>query len=145
MTSVNLRLRYARSSGEWLFMLSDNQSMNVKRNILTLFVPGVRRSAHSYEKLPDLWAILPQGLYSSLTFYNFLGRLRLLNYNFENSGFCGHVWVTVETTASNRKIPLYVTYLYPIILHVYIILGTFSVKLQSEKTNSYEKRLQIVW
>ena len=54
MSSVNLRLGYARSSGEWLFMLSDNRSMNVKRNILALFVPGVRRSAHPYEKLPSL-------------------------------------------------------------------------------------------
>ena len=33
------------------------------------------------------------------------------------------------------------TYLYPIILAVYIILGTFSVDLQSEKSNTYEKRL----
>ena len=36
---------------------------------------------------------------------------------------------------------LYVTYLYPTILAVYIVLGTFSVELQSEKTNAYEKRL----
>ena len=33
------------------------------------------------------------------------------------------------------------TYLYPTILAVYIVLGTFSVELQSEKTNTYEKRL----
>ena len=32
-------------------------------------------------------------------------------------------------------------YLYPTILAVYIVLGTFSVELQSEKTNGYEKRL----
>ena len=44
-------------------------------------------------------------------------------------------------TASNRKIPLYVTYLYLTILAVYIVLGTFSFELQSEKTNAYEKRL----
>ena len=40
------------------------------------------------------------------------------------------------------KIPLYVTYLYPTILAVYIVLGAFFVELQSEKTNAYEKRLQ---
>ena len=33
------------------------------------------------------------------------------------------------------------TYLYPTILAVYITLGTFSVELQSEKTNAYEERL----
>ena len=29
--------------------------------LLTLFVPGVRRSAHPYGKLPGVWVILPQG------------------------------------------------------------------------------------
>ena len=43
--------------------------------------------------------------------------------------------------ATNRKIPLYVTYLYPTILAAFIVLRTFSVELQSGKTNSYEKRL----
>ena len=34
------------------------------------------------------------------------------------------------------------TYLwYHTILSVYIVLGTFPVKLQSEKTNAYEKRI----
>ena len=36
------------------------------------------------------------------------------------------------------------TYLYLTILAIYINLGTFSVELQSEKTNAYEKRLHIV-
>ena len=87
----------------------------MKLNIfsLTLFVPGVRRSAHPYGKLPGAWAILPQGPCASLTFNNFFGRLRLLNQSFENSAFCGHTWITVKPTVSNRKIPLYVTYLYP--------------------------------
>ena len=33
------------------------------------------------------------------------------------------------------------TYLYPTILVVYIVLGRFSVELQSEKANEYEKIL----
>ena len=32
------------------------------------------------------------------------------------------------------------TFLYPIILAVYIVLGTFFVELQSQKTNAYEKK-----
>ena len=47
--------------------------------ILTLFVPRARRSAHPYGKLPGVWAILPQGPCASLTLNDFLGRLRLLN------------------------------------------------------------------
>ena len=72
-----------------------------------------------------------------------MGKLRLLNWNFKNSAFCDHNWDTVKSTASNRKKPLYVTYLYPNILAIYIVLGTFSVELEPEKTNVYETRHQI--
>ena len=70
--------------------------------------------------------------------------VKTVKLEFENGAFCGHIWVTVKPNASNRKIPLYVTYLYPTILALYIVLGTFSVELQSEETNTYEKRLPIV-
>ena len=84
---------------------------------------------------------MPKGLCASLTFKYFLGRLKLLNQNFENSAFCSDICVTVKATVSNQKIPLYVTYLYPTILVVYIVLGTFSVELQSEKRMKKDYKL----
>ena len=76
--------------------------MAQKVNRLTPFVPGVRRSTHPYGKLFGVRAILPQRPCASLTLNNFLRRLRLLNYNFENSALCGHIWVTVKPTASKQ-------------------------------------------